>query len=218
MELKGKKIAFLGDSITEGYGASCEDNTYWNLIARKTGAECFGYGIGGTTIARRQKPLSLEKTNRYFGSRVDELIPDADIVVIFGGTNDFGGSDPAFGQMSDRTDDTFYGAYHLLLQALIRKYPTGKILVATPLHRLTEDDPSYNEQDGRRGGRLSDYVDAICQVAAFYGIAVADLYRTCPIQPRMEDHRIRYMPDGVHPNDAGHVILADSILRALMKL
>ena len=38
MDLSGKKIAFLGDSITEGYGASHVENTYWNIIARRTGA------------------------------------------------------------------------------------------------------------------------------------------------------------------------------------
>lgn len=37
MELKGKKIAFLGDSITEGYGASAPDKVYWNLMGEMTG-------------------------------------------------------------------------------------------------------------------------------------------------------------------------------------
>lgn len=32
MELKDKKIAFLGDSITEGHGVSEEKNIYWNRV------------------------------------------------------------------------------------------------------------------------------------------------------------------------------------------
>lgn len=213
MELQGKKIAFLGDSITEGYGASCVENAYWNILGRETGAQVYGYGIGGTTIAKRRFPLPEPNPNKYFGSRIEEMIPDADIVVIFGGTNDFGGSDPALGCMTDRTEDTFYGAYHCLIQKLIARYPKGKLVIATPLHRLTEDDDTYNEQAGRRGGTLRRYVQAIREIGEFYGLPVADLYRNCPLQPRMPGHQQRYMPDGVHPNDAGHVLIARAFMR-----
>ncbi len=48
MELKGKKIAFLGDSITEGVGVADMENVYWNRIAKATGAQSYGYGISGT--------------------------------------------------------------------------------------------------------------------------------------------------------------------------
>lgn len=218
MDLQGKRIAFLGDSITEGYGASGEDKTYWYLLGEMTGAEVFGYGIGGTTIARRQRPLETPSVNRYFGSRIEEMIPDADVVVIFGGTNDFGGSDPTLGRMTDRTEDTFYGAYHCLIQKLMARYPDGKIVIATPLHRTTEDDDFYNEQDGRRDGTLLRYVQAIREVAQYYGLTVADLYRNCPMQPRMPGHQQRYMPDGLHPNDAGHVLIAQRLLAVLRRL
>ena len=217
MELKGKKLAFLGDSITEGYGASSVDKTYWSLIGQQTGAEVFGYGIGGTTIARRQKPLDVPGPNKYFGSRAGAMVPDADVIVIFGGTNDFG-SDPAVGTMEDRTDDTFYGAYHNLIRLIMACYPGAKIVIATPLHRLTEVDDTYNEQASRRGGKLSDYVEAIREVAAYYGLPVADLFRDCPMQPSLPGHQEAYMPDGLHPNDAGHEILAQTMLRTLKKL
>jgi len=215
MELKGKKVAFLGDSITEGYGASCIENTYWKLLGQKTGAEVFGYGIGGTRIAIQQVPTPApdQHKDQHFASRVDSIIPDADVVVIFGGTNDFGGSDPALGSIADRTEDTFYGAYHCLIQKLIARYPNAKLVIATPLHRITEDDDTYNEQAGRRSGTLHRYVQAIREIAEFYGLAVADLYRSCPLQPRTPGHQQRYMPDGVHPNDAGHILIAQAFMR-----
>ena len=53
MNLSGKKINFLGDSITHGSGTSGEDKRFSNLIAAKTGAICRNYGIGGTRIARQ---------------------------------------------------------------------------------------------------------------------------------------------------------------------
>ena len=47
---------------------------------------------------------------------------DADGVVVFGGTDDFGHGDAPIGTPSDRTYDTFYGACHVLFSKLIEKY------------------------------------------------------------------------------------------------
>ena len=39
MELQGKKILFLGDSITEGHGTSAPEHIYWNVVEQLTGAK-----------------------------------------------------------------------------------------------------------------------------------------------------------------------------------
>lgn len=219
MELQGKRIVFLGDSITEGCGTSAKEHIYWNVIGRQTGAEVYADGIGGTRIARQQVP-TVERPweDKYFASRVDDLPDEADVVVVFGGTNDFGHGDAAFGKMEDRTPDTFYGACHELMLKLINKYPAAQIVAMTPLHRLSEDETAYNESGVRRMGSLSRYVDAVAEVAAFYGIPVVDLYRTSGMQPRVEILRERYMPDGLHPNDAGHLLIVRRLLGLLNTL
>ena len=84
MELKDKKIVFLGDSITEGVGASATENRYTDLIAKKTGAVCYDHGIGGTRIAIQKTPSENPLHDLDFPSRVGELEADADIVVVFG--------------------------------------------------------------------------------------------------------------------------------------
>lgn len=219
MELKGKKIAFLGDSITEGVGVSSVENTYWNLVGQKTGAEVHGYGIGGTRIAvNRQPNHDPHVEENYFGARVEKMIPNADIVVVFGGTNDFGHGDAPMGTMQDRTKETFYGAYHLLLQQLINRYPYAQLIVMTPLHRCSEEDMPFNEAGIRRQGTLRRYVQAIREVAEFYGVPVVDLFAESGLQPRVELHRVMYVPDGLHPNDAGHVKIAECLLRKLRRL
>lgn len=217
MELNGKKIAFLGDSITEGHGTSEVRNTFWNLLARRTGAQCYGYGIGGTRIARQQQPTD-ERWDQDFISRVDGMIPDADIVVVFGGTNDFGHGDAAFGTMADRTPDTFCGALHVLYQKLYERYPEAQLVVMTPTHRLNEDDRDWNARGIRRVGVLADYVEAIRQAAAYYSIPVLDLWRISGIQPKIPALQERYMPDGLHPNDAGHARIADKLQGFLQAL
>ena len=103
MELQGKKILFLGDSITEGHGTSAPEHIYWNVVGQLTGARCKGYGIGGTRIARQQTPSACERYDRYFGSRVAEMDPEADIVMVLGGTNDYGHGDAPLGHPADRT-------------------------------------------------------------------------------------------------------------------
>lgn len=49
------KIIFLGDSITEGAGASKPENTFVSIVGKTLGVECLNYGIGGTRFARQRE-------------------------------------------------------------------------------------------------------------------------------------------------------------------
>lgn len=215
MELKNKKIAFLGDSITEGAGVKTPDSLYWKQIAAITGAKCYGYGISGTRIAPQ---YPKEEEDQYYGSRVEQMIPDADIVVVFGGTNDFGHGNAALGTIADRTNNTFFGACYCLFMQLIERYPSAQIVVMTPLHRDSEDEVLYNEQGVRRCGPLADYVQAMKEMAGFFGVPVVDLFHNCTIQPRIPALKEKYMPDGLHPNDDGHALITKCLLRVLEQL
>lgn len=203
MSLHGKKILILGDSITEGAGASSTEKIYWSLLASRDGAEVTAYGIGGTRIARQRVPSSEPKYDQHFVSRVPEMKDEADFVVVFGGTNDYGHGDAPLGHFSDRSDETFYGALHRLYLSLLKKYPKSKIIVMTPLHRLGEKN-LFNEFGLRNVGTLEEYVKIIKEVAAFYAIPVLDLFTQSGMQPEIPMLRERYNPDGLHPNDAGH--------------
>lgn len=210
MELKGKKINFLGDSITEGACLSDWNNVYWMQLGRHTDAIVRGYGIGGTRIAPRLMPErpGEEGFGQYFGSRVEKMDPDADIIVVFGGTNDFGHGDAPLGEMTDRTPDTFCGACHTLFSEAIEKYPEATIVVMTPLHRGNEDNPRGDGNKPADVAPLSTYVDIIKQIAAFYSLPVLDLFAMGGLQPRVPVIQQKYCPDGLHPNDAGHAIIA----------
>lgn len=218
MNLTNKKIAFLGDSITEGHGTSGVAHTFWSLLEKRTGAKCYGYGIGGTRIAPQRTPSPNPRWDLYFIPRVEEMIPDADVVVVFGGTNDFGHGDAPMGNLEDRTEDTFCGACHCLLQKLIDRYPAAQLVVMTPLHRLSESDCTYNELGVRRSADLEAYVDTIRRIAGFYGIPVLDLFRVSGMQPKHPALKARYMPDGLHPNDAGHERIAEKLIGFLQTL
>ncbi len=219
MELNGKKINFLGDSITEGACLEDWNNVYWMRLGRETGATVRGYGIGGTRIAPRLNPErpGEEGFGQYFGSRVAGMDPDADIVVVWGGTNDFGHGDVPLGTIDDRDNTTFYGALHCLYRALWEKYPTAQIIVMTPLHRVGEHDV-LNEHGNPAIAPFKVIRDTIIEVAAYYSFPVLDLYAVSGLNPELPVIKETYMPDGLHPNDAGHERIASRLIGFLKSL
>ena len=208
MELKGKVLNFLGDSITEGVGVSDNSKRYFELIKMKYELrEANGYGISGTRLAKQRIPSDEASFDKYSASRIDEM-KDADAVVVFGGTNDFGHGDAPIGTFSDRTPDTFYGACHDLYIKLIEKYPGKPIVIMTPLHRTEEDEVRVKHGVSVT---LKTYIDIIREVAEYYSLPVCDMYKKSGLQPRVDIIKERYIPDGLHPNDAGHEIIAERL-------
>ncbi len=218
MELKNKKIVFLGDSITQGVGASKPENCYVSVFEKNTGAKCVNLGISGTRIARQHKLTENEPVfDRDFCSRISDIDEDSDIVVIVGGTNDFGHGDAQIGTPDDRTPDTFYGALHTLYRGLLERLPMATIVVVTPLHRKNEES-ACGDNKPAPVGVLREYVEIIRSVAEIYSLPVLDLFAAGGMQPRIEIINQTYFVDGLHPNDNGHALMArkiESFLRAM---
>jgi lysophospholipase L1-like esterase len=212
MELKGKKINFIGDSITEGVGTSCNEAIYHQVMKQKYGlAEARNYGVSSTRIARQLSHFE-PPAGSDFCLRALAMDKDADVVVVFGGTNDFGHGDAPLGSFADRESNTFYGACHHLFTYLLEAYPEAVVAVCTPMHRLNEDDPlgEHHHLDCRQGV-LKDYANILKEVAEYYSLPVIDLFAHSGIQPKVDIIREKYMPDGIHPNDAGHEKMASII-------
>ncbi|MBR5152977.1 MAG: SGNH/GDSL hydrolase family protein [Clostridia bacterium] len=215
MKLDGLKINFLGDSITEGCGTSGNDAIYHAVLKREANLkEARNYGIGGTRFAIQKGTPERPKDDyvdvNSFCERFDQMDDDADVIVVFGGTNDYGHGDASIGGFLDNTPDTFYGACHCLFSGLIKKYMGKPIIVMTPLHRLRE---TINTGDAKTTGygTLKEYVDIIREMAEYYSLPVLDLFATSGLQPAIKEIQEAYMPDGLHPNDAGHVIIAQKL-------
>lgn len=211
MKLENLKVNFLGDSITEGVGVEHTENIFLNRLAKKYHWQAArNYGIGGTRIA--QQAIDREPGwNMDFCTRALEMDPDADLIVVFGGTNDFGHGDVSLGDFRDRANQSFYGACHTLMTELLERYPGKPIVFLTPLHRLEEDSLHGDGRKTEICAPLSEYVSALKQVAEYYSLPVLDLWAKSGIQPKVQAIRERFCPDGLHPNDDGHAILADRI-------
>ncbi len=211
MNLQNKKINVLGDSITEGVGVSAPMYAYEYVLGRMVGAEVVrNYGVSGTRIAKQNGD---DLYGDPFCIRYANMDDDADLVLVFGGTNDYGHGNVPFGGDGDFDIHTFCGACHVLFRGLVEKYPTARIVILTPLQRWGGQEPCPNT-----GKPLLAYVDAIIRIAATYSLPVIDLYRTAGICPDMPVQRQLYAPDGLHPNDAGAARMAEIIAGFLTSL
>ncbi len=217
MELKNAKINFLGDSITEGVGTSGVGYRYCDLIAKKYGlAEMRNYGISGTRFAKNTAKSDPPSFDLDFCMRALEMDRDADAVVVFGGTNDFGHGDAPFGKYEDTDDCTFCGALRTLLTKLMTKYPYATIVMMTPLHRLSENVTT--NEIGLPCRPLRDYVEMEKRMAAEFSVPVLDLWSVSGIQPAIPANFIAYTADGLHPNDRGAERVADRLIAFLNAL
>jgi len=211
MKLEGLTINFLGDSITEGVGTTGPDKLFHHIIKEKCNMNfAYNYGVSGTRIARQTVPTKENtKWDLTFELRAEIMDRSADAVVVFGGTNDYGHGDAPFGTFDSEDIYTFCGAVNSLVNKLKKDFPGKRIIFMTPLHRLNELDPS--KPDGKV---LSDYVDAILKICKKHNVDVIDLFKINPLDPK--DSAL--VPDGLHPSDKGHAVMAQVIAEELIKL
>lgn len=221
MELKNIKANFLGDSITEGCGASSPDKVFHALLKEKYGfAEARNYGLGGTRIARQSEIKDPDNPrDKDFIMRAEEMDNDADLIVVFGGTNDYGSGQAPLGEITDGHIFTFYGAVHTLCQNLIKKYPNSQVVFITPLHRWNEEGGLGTwKPEGVKQHYLCDYAKAIKEVCELYAIPVLDMFGSGGMPLQIPEYARIYSTDGLHPNDEGHKILAHKLGKFLENL
>ena len=193
MELKGKIIDFLGDSITEGVGVCDQNNRYDNVAHRRLGlAAHYNYGIGGTRLAHQSAPSETPRYDLCFCGRAYLLEKSADLIVVYGGVNDYIHGDAYFGKMEDRTPETFCGALNILIAGLTEKYPRARILFMTNYNRW----PTKN----KLGLSDIDYVEAMKQVCAVWSIPCFDNYHNCGISFQNPAHAA-WMDEGLVRGD-----------------
>ena len=219
MELKGKIANFLGDSITEGCGVNDAANRYDRRIEKECGlAAANNYGIGGTRIAYRTTP-SWPKFDQCFCGRMFGMDKRADLIVVFGGTNDYGHGDAAIGGEEDGGPATFFGALNFMMTWLKVEYPKATIVFMTPCRRWGDENISGEREKSDRNARpLLSYVDAMIKAGKKNSVPVLDLYHNLGIDPNDEEQRKKYTADGLHLNDEGHRVLAEKLIEFLKAL
>ena len=83
---------------------------------------------------------------------------------------------------------------------------------------FSDEEVSKNSFKAPDAKPLLEYVDIINNTAKLYGVHVLDLYRNLPINPNIPEDSDKYTADGLHFNDEGHRILAETLADFLKKI
>ena len=229
---QGKRIAYLGDSITD---ERClpDERHYWSFLQEWLDAETYVYGISG-----RQWKDVIPQANKMKAEHGENV----DAIIIFMGTNDYNAGIPIgewFTETSEKTNangmevrrklrkpvfdpQTFKGRINIALDSLKRMYPTKQIILLTPIHRGFASFSETNVQPSEEfcnscGEYLDAYVEAIKEASNIWSVPVIDTHALCGLLPSREEHSI-YVPGGkdfLHPNEAGHHRIAQCIYHQL---
>lgn len=205
------KMAFLGDSITEGVNGAtghADGLTYPEVIKEVLGAkEVYNLGIGGSTIGDYWASAMV---NRY-----KEIPQDTDIIVVYGGINDvFSGTDVTIGDIETLEDNTFWGDLDTLLAGLRGHYQESWIILVTPMDAVTIEEVRALNPDMEP---IEDYVSAMISLTEKYNVDVIDLFNNNFLNSYDEGVFNAYVP-GCHPNDAGYRILGEHIAKEIVRI
>ena len=224
MKLEGLTVNFLGDSITEGTGVTnVAENRYDNRLKRMYNLGATNnYGIGGTRLAHQEKPSDKPRYDLCFCGRAYNMDPGADLIVVYGGVNDYIHGDAYFGKMEDRTPETFCGAVYFLMELIKTLYPGTPVVFMTPAHchfrGVSDREISPRPVKKPDAKPLAEYVRVIKERGEELGVPVLDLFENLGIDPNNEEEMTLYTEDGLHFNDYGHAYIARALGDFLTKL
>lgn len=201
--LNGKKVVFYGDSITA-------QNKYPVLVKEYYGLNAINMGVGGSTIFFRSNSDMSSDT------RIDNIPSDADIVIVMGGTNDWGKiqieNELTYSNGFDRTK--FKGAIAYIVQHIQAQCPNAKIIWCTTIGGQNEtratSSPTiqYLPQKDMFGQSGYTFRNAEIEVCNILGIEVCDTW-SCGING---NNAYTMIGDTVHPTDAGAKLIANYII------
>lgn len=231
----GKKVVYLGDSITDP-NVKVSGVNYWAWLQEWLGITPYVYGVSGHQW--HQVLGQAERMRNDIGS-------DFDAIMIFMGTNDYNAGVPigewytedtvtvnADGNMTERVrrtpvfdQHTYRGRINTAVDSLKRMYPAKQIVLLTPIHRGHARFGDRNVQPDERhqnscGEYVDAYVESVKEASAIWSVPVVDLYSLSGLFPMHKEHE-QYFAGGndvLHPNAEGHHRIAACLYYQLLTL
>ena len=227
---KGKKVAFLGDSITDKIHVGTKKN-YWQFLEEMLGLEAHVYGINGHQWDGILAQAKLLK---------EEMGDEVDAIFIFAGTNDYNAGLPlgnwynyqqvnveVSGPQQEKRmqrvlqtgSDNFRGRINKVMGFLKENFPKQQIILLTPIHRASANfGPNNIQPDESYPNQIGEYVDAyvvaVNEASNVWAVPVIDLNSICGLYP-LSNAQTGYFhkekTDRLHPNAEGHYRMAKSI-------
>ncbi|MBK5200696.1 MAG: hypothetical protein JJE21_04085 [Spirochaetaceae bacterium] len=197
------KISIIGDSIStfEGYNpkgyltkypfgnVKSVEQTWWKQLIENNNWELVENNSYSGSRVSNTSIIQAPNSNLADDSRLYNY--ESDIIIIFGGTNDFGAilNQPTLKEFSEK--------YNYMITTLIEKNPNTILYLCTPLVR---HDLQKAQKHQLKLSEVSKTIKKICR--AHHECKLIDLYK----------HRIKisdfFFVDGLHPNAKGMKILS----------
>jgi hypothetical protein len=235
----GKKIAFIGDSITM-------NGDYPARVSTRLGCTSLQMGFGGCRMgahAQYYDDLGFYKLAGAISSGVytaqlasaahltaagiaDYTTPATllastnwatiDFLVVMYGTNDWGNTPIGTDTDISSTGASFKGAMNYGIQTLLTAYPNIKVLFVTPMFRSRQGNgDGLNSDDNLANGTtLISYADAVTTISNKNHLPSLDIYRNGVVN---KWNSATYLVDGLHPiAGVGYQLLADKVSASLV--
>lgn len=179
--LKGKRIAFLGSSITYGY--SSNGISFVEIISKRNNCSFIKEAVSGTTL--------VDSDSSSYVSRLKtiDIKEKIDIFVVQLSCND-AGQGKLLGNIDDKEPTTICGAINYIIN-YIRKYWSIPIVFY--------DSPKYDNDNYKK------MVDALNKIKEKQNIFVIDMYNDEEFNNITEEERHLFMADVLHPTIDGYL-------------
>ncbi len=195
--LRGKKILFLGSSVT--YGAAAQGCSFADYIGKLDGAEITKEAVSATTLVDEFSIFAFlgYGDGRSYVTRLNKVDKKAefDAVVVQLSTNDATMGKPlgeisSSDQLSDFDTKTVTGAMEYII-AYVQKTWGCPVVFYTG---------SYYESEA-----YSAMVNRLLELQEKWDVHVIDLYNDAELNSIDEETYNFYMFDKIHPNKAGYL-------------
>ncbi len=208
------RIVALGDSITNGAGLSGvkEEETFRHLLQEELSrtarydVEVINAGLNGdiTTIA-------IHRLKR------DVLQHEPDYVTIMFGVNDAGYYRPATDSVADTprvTAARFRGNLEIIIKTIEAAGAKPALVTPVPMSSSYghKDFPAYVENG--LNYLVDEYADIIRDLSTQADLPLIDVHKAFSADPTTD----KFVPDGIHPNKAGHRFIAGILVEAFTRI
>lgn len=189
--LKGKKIIFLGSSVTEG--ATSMGTSFVEYMEKRDGISAVKEAVSGTTLVTEG-----DKNNQSYISRMKKLDTNmkVDAFICQLSTNDatqkkeLGKVEKGFDKDSFNTD-TVAGAIEYIIAYAQETWKCPVIFYTGTRY----DDEKYGKM-----------VEVLHEIQQKWGIGVIDLWNDTQLNEISKDKRKLYMANSIHPTKAGYLL------------
>lgn len=206
-DFAGKKITFLGDSITAGNGSNFSSTTerYASVLSAELNTKENNMGISGTTLCTGH----VERSSRL--GDIAKIPTDSDYVFVMLGTNDFDLASATFATLgTDGTTDTstVHGAAEQMCKTLAEMFAKNKyhVFIVTP---ITRQDDLTSTTITKNGYTLRQFCEVLIAHAQKYGLQYIDMNAECGMTT--DD-----FANSIHPNASGTTKIVNVLKKHLL--